>query len=458
MGMSVNPGIRAHAILDQLRQRHLVHVGTLSRDYVSNVMAWEPSYTPFASALLTLALLRNLQNSTPHTSPYRDPIEYVLLCRLPDDNVQPLLIFYNVVKSGARVPALHHGDLALLPKKVAHGIVGNIRPLINLFVLWKVLSMHFASTLQAFLSTHGRVCGEHFAAWPRTSVADVVRVIHDWFLFFWSRGQQASLVLDDCIHAFGSLSHATIRGTLLAAGSLASLVDLLISALCSMLFHMGGHRHLEEALARHEPGLGQRDPISALLHCLLGAVRAALALASTGLLATPTVPLRRLGWDDDHSRLDASHSATQRLVSHLPASRVATDLSCDNVKTVAIGTELRLGRLHIVSEPLYPLGSLLQRIGAGDFICFLGRHALPHQFHRQVLAKFMKAGRRATAAVAPLSLASHYPISMYNGVAGGTRRWCAQVQPPLYRAMRLGVPPGSVTSALHLAFGCFQPP
>ena len=50
----------------------------------------------------------------------------------------------------------------------------------------------------------------------------------------------------------------------------------------------------------------------------------------------------------------------------------------------------------------------------------------------------MKAGHRATAAVAQLSLPSHYPISMYHGVASGTQRWCAQVRPPLYRAMHLG--------------------
>ena len=50
----------------------------------------------------------------------------------------------------------------------------------------------------------------------------------------------------------------------------------------------------------------------------------------------------------------------------------------------------------------------------------------------------MKAGRRATAAVTRLSLPSHYAIIMHNGVAGGTQRWCAQVQLPLYRAMRLG--------------------
>ena len=60
-----------------------------------------------------------------------------------------------------------------------------------------------------------------------------------------------------------------------------------------MLLHMGGYEDIEEALARYEAGLGQGEPISALLYCLLGKLRAALALASTSLLATPAGPLRR---------------------------------------------------------------------------------------------------------------------------------------------------------------------
>ena len=151
--------------------------------------------------------------------------------------------------------------------------------------------------------------------------------------------------------------------------------------------------------------------------------------ASTGLLTTSAGPLRWSGWIDDTSWLAASHADAQRLVSQLPTSGAATNLFSDNVKTIAIGTELRLGRLHILNEPLYLLGSPLRRPGPGDFIRLLGRHALPHRFHCQALAKFMKAGRRTTAAVTELSLPSHYPISMYNGVAGGTQQWCAQVRP-----------------------------
>ena len=165
--------------------------------------------------------------------------------------------------------------------------------------------------------------------------------------------------MDNVFHAFGSLAHATIKGTLLAAGCSPSSLDLLIFAIRAMLLHMGGYQGIEEALARYEAGLGQGDPISALLYCLLGEVRAALALASTGLLVMLAGPLRRLGWVDDTSWLAASHSDAQRLVSKLPALEAATNLFSDNVKMVAIGTELRLGRLHILSEPLYLLGSPL---------------------------------------------------------------------------------------------------
>ena len=157
VSMYVNPRLRGHVTLDQLHRRHLVPVSSLSRDYVSNVMAWQLSGAPFTFPLLAVSSLRTLLNYTPHTSPYRNLIEYVLLGRLSYDNMQPLLIFYNVVLSGARVPALHHGHFAIFPKKAPHGIVGNTRPLSNLFVLWKIMSMHVASSLETFLCTHGRL-------------------------------------------------------------------------------------------------------------------------------------------------------------------------------------------------------------------------------------------------------------------------------------------------------------
>ena len=81
----------------------------------------------------------------------------------------------------------------------------------------------------------------------------------------------------------------------------------LIFAICFMLLHMGGYQGVEEPLACYAVGLGQGDPSSALLYCLLGELHAALALASTALLVTPAGPLRRLGWVNHTSLLAASH-------------------------------------------------------------------------------------------------------------------------------------------------------
>ena len=86
------------------------------------------------------------------------------------------------------------------------------------------------------------------------------------------------------------------------------------------------------------------------------------------------------------------------IIQHQPGGKAlgplgkATSLFSDNVKTVAIGSKLQLGRLNLLSEPLFLGGSPLQRPKYGAFIRLLGRHALPHHFHRQDLAKFMKAG------------------------------------------------------------------
>ena len=73
----------------------------------------------------------------------------------------------------------------------------------------------------------------------------------------------------------------------------------------------------------------------------------------------------------------------------------------------------------------------------GEYIRLLGRHALPHVFHRQDLGKLMASCCRAIAPVSMSTLPAHYPIHMYNAVAGGIQRWSSAICPPLPRAMCL---------------------
>ena len=49
----------------------------------------------------------------------------------------------------------------------------------------------------------------------------------------------------------------------------------------------------------------------------------------------------------------------------------------------------------------------------------------------------MASCRRAIAPLSMSTLSAHYPIHMYNAVAGGIQRWSSAIRPPLPRAMRL---------------------
>ena len=55
--------------------------------------------------------------------------------------------------------------------------------------------MHLTPALIGFLCTHGCVPHAQFPIWLHTFVADVLRVVHDWFLSRWSRALAAWLVV-----------------------------------------------------------------------------------------------------------------------------------------------------------------------------------------------------------------------------------------------------------------------
>ena len=170
-----------------------------------------------------------------------------------------------------------------------------------------VLSKHLASTVQTF-SLHPwtrvscvihrvgpHVCGGRFARGTRLVPLFLVARptglagfggCHPWFRF------------PSACHYPKDLAGRWLLGP---------VGDLRVFAIPSMLLHMGGYEGVEEVLAFYEAGLGQGEPVSALLFCLLGEPRAALALVSTGLLATPARPLRWLGCVDDTSWLVAKH-------------------------------------------------------------------------------------------------------------------------------------------------------
>ena len=300
-----------------------------SRDIVCDLMAWQPPGTPFTFPSLTISLLRDVLHDTPHTSPYWDLIEYVLLRRLSHGSLQPLLAFYNVVLLDTRVPALHHGDITLLPKKVPHGIVGNGRPLSRLSFLWKVF-VHAPCFHVAGFPLRPRACvpcairhvAPHILGGCASSCTGLVLVL----LVARPAGLAGFERCYPCFRFLGACHNPwySVGFWLLSLVGGPPRLRYPLHGAAHGLLPGGGW-----GLARYEAGLGQGDPISALLYCLLGELRSALALTSTGLLAMPAGPLRRLGWIDDTLWLAQSHLDAQRLVSQLPPFGAATNLFSD---------------------------------------------------------------------------------------------------------------------------------
>ena len=113
-----------------------------------------------------------------------------------------------------------------------------------------------------------------------------------------------------------------------------------------------------------------------------------------------------------------------------------TNLFSDATKTIGLGTALRGKRITFDRQPIHFSGMPLRILAEGEYIRLLSRHTLPHVFHRQDLRKLMASRRRAVAPVSMGTLLAHYPIHMYNAVAGGIQRWRSAVRPPLSRVVR----------------------
>ena len=104
------------------------------------------------------------------------------------------------------------------------------------------------------------------------------------------------------------MSHDTLRSSLLSTGVHPSLTGLILYAVQHLTLHMGGHQGVRLFWAMYEAGMGQGDPISALLCCLVNEIRVQPVLQLASLTDTPGGSLRNLGWIDDSWWIGMSHS------------------------------------------------------------------------------------------------------------------------------------------------------
>ena len=174
--------------------------------------------------------------------------------------------------------------------------------------------------------------------------------------------------------------------------------------------------------------MGQGDPISALLYCLVNKIR--VILQSAGLTDTPGGPLSNLGWIDDSSWIGTSHSDIQRVASCLPMAG-SSQISF-RIPQKPSGSALLCG----ASESPLAINPSTSRVCH----CAYGKRGSTFGSWAGTpcpMSSTVASCRRAVAPVSMGTLPAHYPIHMYNAVAGGIRRWSSALRPPLPRAMQL---------------------
>ena len=135
----------------------------------------------------------------------------------------------------------------------------------------------------------------------------------------------------------------------------------------------------------------------------------------------------------------------------LPAVEDAMALGSDVSKMRVLRTWMEGQRVRYGVPSVLMNGVRLPVLSEPEYIRSLGRHALPHTYHKEHFRKLMTAARRASAAIPIKSLRAQYPPAMYNPKAGGMARFHAGVRPSPVRMWHLAHLPA--VSALRAVVG-----
>ena len=152
------------------------------------------------------------------------------------------------------------------------------------------------------------------------------------------------MLLDNVIHAFGSVGHDTLRSVLLSASVHPRFTERSLYTVQNLSLHMRGHQVVRLFCAMYEAGMGQEDPISAPLYGFVNELRVQPVLQCAGLVATPGGHLRNLGCIDDSSWIGTSRYGIQHVASRLPLAGNLTNVFSEATKTVGLGTCMRGGK------------------------------------------------------------------------------------------------------------------
>ena len=107
---------------------------------------------------------------------------------LHDDQLQWVVGFIQQVCARVPLRATVHSDFYALPAKIPHGPNVNARPLSKFTTTWKLIGAHIADQYIPLLAPAEVLLCTWFALHTSSSVADLLRVLHDhfWFSFFFA--------------------------------------------------------------------------------------------------------------------------------------------------------------------------------------------------------------------------------------------------------------------------------
>ena len=259
--VDVAPRIQAKVAVDQVRQRHQRTLRKLTPDNTRRITGWVTPAVWLEVPTATSPHLRRILQRTGNMAPARDRLQYSMLWEMDDNGLDIVCEIVNNFMMGQSVEALAHRDLHLLPKKPPHGIGANDHPLTNLVSLCKVVGLVVKEEEQPWLRGHGFVPPSQFALCPGTSVWDCLRVLGDYFWPRWLSRGEASPILDDVWHAFGSPDHVSRNLVHRLVGYDRNLCRLHRFLVEEVRLNMGGTDDVDHAIGWFDAGSGQGCPL-----------------------------------------------------------------------------------------------------------------------------------------------------------------------------------------------------
>ena len=191
------------------------------------------------------------------------------------------------------------------------------------------------------------------------------------------------------------------------------------------------------AITLFAAGIAQGCPLSALLFCLVIQLRIAIVTAVVSPTPAPSGELTHLAYVDDVTYTPGTEQDFRRVAKGLHTAGVRTHLHSAPLKAKGLAVR-RVGTQYQFFDPgIVTGGGALDMAGADEYVRVVGRHALPHIFHKEDYAKLMRSCRRASIALRCSKLPAHYPLLMYSAAGGGMQRWMSAVRPPSYGAIRV---------------------